>query len=401
MLKLLCYTVVLFVYSTINAQITYEPAYFIDNNGNRIDCLIRNLDWKNNPTGFSYKISEDGEVIQASIDLIREFRVKGYAKFQRFEVEIDRSSNSLSDLTNFRQARFNSETLFLKVLVKGDATLYYYEDNNLRRFFYQLKNDNVEQLIYKRYNKQPSEIGENMRFRQQLWNKLKCEGIEQQRVDRIRYNESDLTKFFKTYNICINPEISYSEAEKGKFQLNLFIRPGLNFSNLVIDNNVSGIRDTDFGQNLGYRIGLEVEASLPFNKNKWAVFFEPTFQSYSKESATRSINFLPANTAKVKYTSIEIPMGIRHYLYLNGKSKLFLNGALVYDLPLSSNIEFEIGAEEEINSIANWAFGAGFVYNNKFSFEFRYQTNREVLEDSPFWESEYSGYSFILGYKIF
>ena len=37
------------------SQIIFENGYFIDESNNRIECLIKNIDWKNNPTEFEYK----------------------------------------------------------------------------------------------------------------------------------------------------------------------------------------------------------------------------------------------------------------------------------------------------------------------------------------------------------
>jgi len=46
-----------------------------------------------------------------------------------------RSSASISKLDKERDPSFNSERHLLKVLVEGEATLYLYEDQNLKRFF--------------------------------------------------------------------------------------------------------------------------------------------------------------------------------------------------------------------------------------------------------------------------
>ena len=41
-------------------QIRFEKGYFITNYGKRIDCFIKDIDWKNNPTKFDYKLNEEG-----------------------------------------------------------------------------------------------------------------------------------------------------------------------------------------------------------------------------------------------------------------------------------------------------------------------------------------------------
>ncbi len=39
------------------SQISYEEGYYVDNSSQKINCLIKNIDWKNNPTKFEYKMS--------------------------------------------------------------------------------------------------------------------------------------------------------------------------------------------------------------------------------------------------------------------------------------------------------------------------------------------------------
>ena len=49
-------------------QIRYENGYYIDNNNRRTECLIKNVDWGNNPKGFIFKkgnssIPEKGNIL--------------------------------------------------------------------------------------------------------------------------------------------------------------------------------------------------------------------------------------------------------------------------------------------------------------------------------------------------
>lgn len=36
------------------SQISFQKGYYIDNTNQKINCLIKNIDWKNNPTEFEY-----------------------------------------------------------------------------------------------------------------------------------------------------------------------------------------------------------------------------------------------------------------------------------------------------------------------------------------------------------
>jgi hypothetical protein len=86
------------------AQIRFEEGYLINNDDQKTECLILNLDWQKNPTYFVYKLDKDGELDTGKLVNVKEFGVYGYSRFIRTEVEIDRSLEDLSytrhDLNN-------------------------------------------------------------------------------------------------------------------------------------------------------------------------------------------------------------------------------------------------------------------------------------------------------------
>ena len=120
------------------AQISFEKGYYIDNNDQRIDCLIKNIDWKNNPTEFEYKLSENSTPEKATITSVKEFGVVSISKYIRSTVNIDRSIdnvNSVILISKEKNPVYKEEELFLKVLLEGKASLYLFEMGNSKNFF--------------------------------------------------------------------------------------------------------------------------------------------------------------------------------------------------------------------------------------------------------------------------
>jgi hypothetical protein len=116
------------------SQIEYEKGYYIDNNGQKTDGLIKNKEWKNNPDNFKFKVNEDSEASNKTIVTCEEFGVSTI-KYKRFIVNIDMSNpKKSSNLSESRNPEFIKDTLYLKVLVEGKASLYYYTDGNIERF---------------------------------------------------------------------------------------------------------------------------------------------------------------------------------------------------------------------------------------------------------------------------
>ncbi|HCR78004.1 MAG TPA: tRNA modification GTPase, partial [Chryseobacterium sp.] len=95
-----------------------------------------------------------------------------------------------------------------------------------------------------------------------------------------------------------------------------------------------------------------------------------------------------------------IPLGVRHYFFLNDKSKIFINAAYIIDIEMKSNIRYDYSTLE-ISSGNNFAFGVGYNYNNKFQVEFRTSTNRNLMQNYLNWTSKYQTSSVIFGYTLF
>lgn len=175
--------------TTSYSQVTFEPGYIVDNSGNKIECFIKNVGWKNNPTSFEYRTNVDSEIKNGYINNIAEFSLNNGKKYIRQEVKIDRSKTLLKRLSKSKEAVLNSEKLFLEEIVSGDANLFYYEDSNLIRFFFNTTNTSTEQLIYKKYLTADNKVGENTNYKKQLWDNLQCGNITLNDVKSIDYKK--------------------------------------------------------------------------------------------------------------------------------------------------------------------------------------------------------------------
>ena len=397
--------------STIG-QINFESGYFINNNNQRIECLIKNSDWKNNPTEFEYKTSALAESEKGTLNSVKEFGVTGFSRYVRVDTKIDLSSTDVNTLSKTRDPEWSQKLMFLKVLVEGNASLYYYEKNGLIRFFYSTASDTiVNQLVYKEYFDQKNkdyveafEISANNKFHAQLWTDVRCPNTATSVVEQLKYQKSELRKYFIKYNKCFNNASVVYEKKTGKDFFHLKISPGINYSSLGVTNISSSTYDgftTDFGNQASFRIGLEGELILPFNRNKWGILFEPTFQYYSSGKELSNVKLT------IHFNTIEFPVGLRYYCFLNHELKLFADVIFIpaYFVPFDSELIKEntvssiLPESYKLQSSPSYAFGGGFVYK-KYSAEFRYYANRDILNNYVRWDSDYKRLSLILGFRI-
>ena len=297
-------------------QSSFIKGYYINNSNEKINCLIKNVDWLNNPTEFKYKLSENSQQETQTINLVKEFVIINVAKYVRHNINIDRSSNVINEMGYDKNPIFKKEQLFLKVLIEGKANLYLYEDKGLVRYFFNKDLTEVKQLIFKNYLTDEGMVAKNNEFRRQLWNTLKCENISMDQLAKINYRQSELIKFFSKYNECINSEFVNYQKKQKRDLFNLNIRPHINSSTLTVQSPSSILTSIESENKFGLGFGIEAEFILSFNKKKWAIVVEPTYQSYKYKKTTNSINFEGGVLiTEVNYSSIEIPLGLRHFFF--------------------------------------------------------------------------------------
>ena len=388
------------------SQIDYEEGYFINNDNNKISCFIKNSDWKNTPTSINYKLKENGETIEAGINKIKEFFIYPSVKYTKSTVNIDKTGNKINQVSDTKFPSFKQQTLFLKVLIESEISLYQYKENNVNVFFYKKKGKDIEQLVFKYYLVN-NKLAKNNMFRQQLFKHLKCTDISDNSLKKVEYRKSELEKLLLKYNKCKNNEVTQYNINKKDKSFNLNLKLGFTNSSLKAQSNSINNKDlvVDFGSKTNLSFGLEIEYIFPFIKNKFSFFAEPTYKNFSEESVipeyrttTSSINNI--NT-KINYQFIEIPVGFRYYFYLNDDSKFFINIARNLHFDFNSKIEFDkISSDSDVVRVTSNTLGFGYKYDKKYSIELRYTTDKEITPRQD-WDSTFSSIAVILGYTLF
>lgn len=380
------------------AQNKFQKGYFIESNGVKTECLIQNDDWNSNPTSFRYKKSEDSSVLIGNLSNVIEFAVGNSQKYQRFNVGIDRSSRRLSEISRKRTPDLTMETLFLKVLIEGQrANLYSYTDSDLRRYFYNKPSTKITQLVYKTYRSEKGRILNNELYKKQLEENLSCASIS----FNPSYTKSSLVKYFIAYNNCdsetnIVKNFTLSET---KSKIRLKLKVGVNA--FKVDATELGIPfgDPNYESDveISPRFGFEFEYLLPNNNNRWALFAEPSYQSFQGQAELNIPgSVVITRTAPVDYKSIEVPIGLRHYIPLGGNndSRIFFNAAFIFDFPMNSTVR-----SRELDSGNNVYIGGGYEFD-KFSLEARYSFGRSLTKFQGL-DTSYSGFNVTFGYVIF
>lgn len=405
MKQLLGIVLILFTATTFS-QINFETGYFISPDGERVNCLIKNYDWLNNPTEITYKFSQMGPEKTIGLEEFIAFGIDNGATFEKYTVQIDRSPAAISNLVAERYPVFNEETLMLKKLVVGTASLYGYTDQSLIRFFYSMDDGAVQQLVWKKYRISGTKIGENNQFRQELFNAFQCESISQAVFEKVRYQERELIDLFNDYNACINGTVdadpsAISESKKDLF--NLVLKGGIRNNNLTVDLDPVTNRQNvkEFPSETSVQFGIETEFIFNFNKNKWSALLEAYYYQYNTTFRDSRV-IIPdivttLNTYELKYAAIEFIVGGRYSMFVGDQSRIYIMAGLATSLPTENDFLFQGESRDEAVVTSNASFGVGFNYG-RFYAEGKLGLNKPLLDSRT---SEYNSFSFLLGYSFF
>jgi len=390
--------VVLFFCATAmisQAQVNYVQGYFITSDGQRTEAyiLLSSDDWRDNPKSFSYRIGDAGEARVADLSNIKELGLASGVVFHRLQVQMDRSSDDLNRMSEnpqtsqLRSPVFATETLFLRLVLSGKATLYQYDEGNLHRSFYSVSDGEVKQLVYKRYmvrkegvsqldqTKGDLMVGVNEDYKQQLYNDLKCADVTMNDIQKLSYHVDKLKKIFTTFNKCAGGgSTTYEAKRQEKVLVKLYGKVGLSMNSITSGNVGLTGSGLSTSSSSSFRLGLEMEAVMPFGDGNWGVPLELSYLELESGS------------------SLDVFLGIRRNIPA-GNGGVFLSASAVLANP---------SAMTGWDSTLSFAVAGGFRAN-RFLAELNYGFPRMVVRTAGgtnVYETDFKNFAISVGYRI-
>jgi hypothetical protein len=297
--------------------------------------------------------------------------------------------------------------------LRGKLIFFLYKERKIEKYFFNVDDSNVEQLIFKKYIvhlKNKDELRINNHYRQQLFSSLKCQTFKKNRIESLKYKKSSLISIFIDYNNCKNSAVINYEGKRKKRDLfNLTIRPRYFFSSLVVQKSSDIANGSfDFGSQNKLEWGVEMEFILPFYKNEWSIIVEVNNREYIVKDKTFDADFVTYGelTGDVSLLSLELPLGIRHYYFLNEDSKIFANLSYIFSLSRDNSLTFKRKNNSKYKKFSpiylqDFSLGVGYNYKKILSLEMRYNINGDGLWRHNTWSTDYQILSVILGITVF
>ena len=371
----------------VYAQEKYELGYYIDNQGNKIEGYIENLDWRNNPEIITFKKNLSSSSQEIDIGQMSAFGIADICKFSRYRVYIDVSSTKVDNLSTESAPDLKEMTVMLRVLVSGELTLYQHRTNTWNQFYLK-KNGNIQSLIYKKYRNYKKEIFENKGYQGQLWESFRCPDLTTAKLQKLKYTKASLTKFVKSYYACENMVIDFQPRKKKSNEFHLYAKLGARYADVFFKSGNSG-KIAVFPEEINPRVGFDIEYVLPFRNGHWSLIAEPAYQVYKAETLTDTIN----------YQSIEMPIGFRYYFFFNQRSRIYVQPAMQLEYAITkdlkvNNRDFDLGSGFNVN------LNIGYMYR-RFTLEAKLGLQRQLLVNYLSTTAFYNHFTMTAGYRLY
>lgn len=273
------------------AQKNFSQGYYISNQDDTVSCLINDRNWLKNPGSIQLKLSASGEVVTYQAADIRGFGLATGDVYVREEVSIDQTKNEVNSmLVNIRPEPI-VDNKFLRVLVRGKASLLLLDDGERQHFYYQLRDEKPEELLLSYYLKENTysrsapqwssgtSLVTQERYRGQLTSYFLDCPVLQDKIKRARYTVNSLSELFEQYNTCGNNQVKPEPIEKVKMSFGIVAGPTMVNLRFVSDIR-KDLAETNFASPLSYIAGISVTIQLPRNRQKWSIQNELQWKPY-------------------------------------------------------------------------------------------------------------------------
>ncbi len=308
----------------LNGQTSYQPGFFVDNQGNRTEGFVFNQDWRRNPTWFYFKATDDSPSQRMEMHGVSEFGVYNFFRYVRATVDCDTSPIEFQNLSAEADPVWASGTFFLKVEVEGPASLYSLQGNSFL-FFFSTADNPITQLVYQQYHVGSDAaariVASNRSFFRQPYSYVNCNNHDVSCFHQLDYSISQLSRVFEEHNNCLGEgSIVYSNLSNKKRKVfSLLASAGFIHPSVTVNHPFSQARTADFGSQTSLSFKVEGEFLLPFHVNAWSVPFGVFNTKYEAEVTEG------CHLKRISLNSTAALLGFRRYFFINPNLNLYAN----------------------------------------------------------------------------
>ncbi|GAA4303210.1 porin family protein [Nibribacter koreensis] len=383
-------------------QKDFKPGYIIQN-GDTLRGLVNHQGDKRQAVLATFKASKD-----ASEQNFSPVAISGYGIDEVYAYE---SKKITAPDSTFH--------LFLTVLAKGPASLYFYKDQNSADHFFIEKDGALQELVYRKAsevqaNGQTAVVTYNT-YRKTLFNAFRDCPTAGATVNKLAFKESELIKIVNQYNQCVAPvDMPSYQAKARRSVITYGVHVGGHKNQLTVTSDQP---DYKIPSNIGYQAGVMLNATLPWASEKVSALLELQYAhtTYNYQGSFDHNNAHTEYTTEGAYHQIKLPVSIR-YTFPRGTLRPFFNAGLVGTYALSQKQRYTGSFKYSYSQVPEnfdkelfpfvrkftkgYALGTGLLFpawgTKKATIEARYEKN-DGNSDTISMASEISQVSVYLG----
>ncbi len=404
------FTILIFFFSLSQKSFSQKnmlPGYIIQQNGDTLYGMIDYRNWKKNPKSIKFSKNNHKKLSELSPKDIKEFKVND-EMYVSAKVNTEISSEELKWLNYNSKLDLISDTVFLKILFKGDKSLYVYSFKTKNNFYID-NNSNFELLKYKKYFKTKNGnkgIAENKNYLGQLSVYLKGYPNINSKLKKTKYKQSDLYKLFKSYYKYFPTDLVYMKTKKS-FYSDVGIKIGGSSTNM--DISIESLNNLIQGRSLNFSGAIFYDLILPWYLQKWSFYNEISISSYKFEGVDDSFSGNVLNS-EIGYTYLSLNNLVK-YKYPIGALYIFLNAGISNGYAVKETFNLKEISKETGNVLSEekilrdtrryeqgFILGTGIKLKN-FSLEFRFKQGNG-MSSYEFLNTVTNRYFIFLGYSF-
>ena len=330
----------LFTFLTITtfAQRKFVPGYYITKQGDKVEAQINDQNWDRNPTFI--EVANGADVVRMGVAELLGFGLSTGDVYDAYSVEVDKSPTKINLIEVNSQSVIVRETVFLKAMVKGAASLYYLKDNNSKEHYYiQKGEEEPAELIYRTVKFQAADkIGYNKLpiYRGLLTAKFTDCPKATEGISKLAFTQKALVEQVESYNLCVSGSAGTYKAVKESIKWNIAATGGLTHSNLKFTSSDSHSVTPGNYNSTSYTFGVTALANLPRGRGRWAIQGDLLLKPFKAEDTYRysSVGSM-FNTMQVTTTFDMTYVGLNttvRYRLMDGKIRPYLNAGIANNL---------------------------------------------------------------------
>ncbi len=371
------------VSNLIQAIENFIPGVVVTSVGDTLTGMVDYQNWEFSPESIRFCKKQGDKVLVYQPTDVKMFQVDGDV-YVGTEAEIENSSRLNESISYDPALQLKRKSVFLRALVIGEKSLYYYKDSNTDDLFY-LKIDTTYQLLgYKLYHNDINDVNSVREYKKyvgQLIYYMSDRPELKKTIEGVQYTRYNLTALFNAYNKLVRPT-KFNQIKKIKFKVNYGLIAGASINSIhFTGTEFPELVLPTYSPGLSFTPGIFVEFVEPRNRGRWSICSELLYATYkfggSYDDGSRIFN------TNIDFGYLKLNNLLRYRILLQN-GVLFVNGGFSM-----GNILHEINDQERISkNNSDWnengkalndiyrfemgfLFGAGIIYKH-FTLETRY-----------------------------